>query len=106
MEDLSAPTLCQAANPEARDTVPNDERQARCGLYELAALGNLLDTGSGGRRIAGTAAELAVHENAREEDVVRKLRRLLIAHRDEWRNFVVAQKSESFLNSWLEILQC
>jgi 7-cyano-7-deazaguanine synthase in queuosine biosynthesis len=104
--NLSAPTLRQAADPDARDAGPNDERQAMCGLYELATLGNMLDTDSGGERIADASAELAVHENAREDDVARKLRRLLIAHREEWRNFIASQKSESFLNSWLEILQC
>ena len=75
-------------------------------MYELAALGNLLDTESGAKRIADASAELAVHENAREEDAVRKLRRLLIVHREEWRNFTATQKGESFLNSWLEVLQC
>ena len=104
--DLSAPTLRQAADPNARNTCSNDERLAMCGLYELATLGNLLNTDSGNKRIADAAAEFAVHENAQEEDVDRKLRNLLIAHRDEWRNFIALQKSESFLNSWLEILQC
>lgn len=104
--NLSAPTLRQAADPDARNTGPNDERQAMCGLYELAALGNLLDTDYGGKRIADASAELAAHENAQEVDVVGKLRGLLVAHREEWRNFVAAQKSESFLNSWLEVLQC
>jgi 7-cyano-7-deazaguanine synthase in queuosine biosynthesis len=104
--NLSAPTLRQAAAPDARDTVPNDERQAKCGLYGLAALGNLLNTDSGGKRIADASAELAVFEDAPEADVVGKLRRLLFTHREEWRNFIASQKSESFLNSWLEMLQC
>jgi hypothetical protein len=75
-------------------------------VYDLAALGTLLDTDSGGKRIADASAELAAHENAREEDAVRKLPRLLIVHREEWRNFTATQKGESFLNSWLEVLQC
>ena len=104
--NLSAPSLCQAANPGFRPTVTNDERQAKCGVYDLAALGSLLDTDAGGKRIADASAELAVHENAREGDVARKLGRLLIAHREEWRNFIAAQKSDSFLKRWLEILQC
>lgn len=104
--NLSAPTLNRAADSGTRDTVPNDECQAKCGLYELATLGNLLDTDSGNRRIADAAAELAFHRNAQEEDIVARLRRMLAAHREEWRNFIASQKSESFLNSWLEILQC
>jgi hypothetical protein len=104
--NLSASTLDQAADPGSRDTQPNDERQAKCGVYDLATLGNLLDTEFGGKRIANASAELAIHENVREEDVARKLRRLLSAHREEWRNFIASQKRESFLNNWLEILQC
>ena len=104
--NLSARTLSEAADSGARDTVPNDECQARCGLYELATLGKLLDTESGNRRVADAAAELAFHRNAPEEDIVIKLRSMLIAHREEWRNFVATQKSGSFMNSWLEMLQC
>jgi hypothetical protein len=104
--NLSAPTLRQAAASGARDTVPNDEHQAKCGLYQLAALGNLLNSDSGGKRIANRSAELAAHGGTLQEDVARKLRRLLVAHRDEWRAFVAAQGSESFLNKWLEIVQC
>lgn len=98
--------LRQAAASGARDTVPNDEHQAKCGLYQLAALGNLLNSDSGGKRIANRSAELAAHGGTLQEDVARKLRRLLVAHRDEWRAFVAAQGSESFLNKWLEIVQC
>src|ERR1017187_2513091 len=104
--NLSAPTLRQAAAPDARDTVPNDEHQAMCGLYELAALGNLLNTDSGGRRVADASAEFAAHEGTPQEDVDGRLRRLLVAHRDEWHASIASQKSESFLNGWLETLQC
>lgn len=104
--NLSAPSLSQAASPGARRTVSNDENQAKCGMYDLAVLGNLLRTDSGDRRISDAAAELASNEGAQEEDVARNLRRLLGAHREEWRTFIAAQKSESFLNKWLEIVQC
>ena len=104
--NLSAPNMRLAANPSARATVCNDERQAKCGVYDLNALGNIPGTDSGDQRIADAAAKLADHESAPKDDVARKLRRLLVAHREEWQTFVAAQKSESFLNKWLEILQC
>jgi hypothetical protein len=104
--NLSAPSLCKAASPGARCTVHNDERQAMCGVYDLAALGNLLGSDSGEQRISYASSELASHEGALKEDVARTLRRLLVKHRDEWRNFIAAQKSESFLSKWLEIVQC
>jgi 7-cyano-7-deazaguanine synthase in queuosine biosynthesis len=104
--NLSAPSLRQAAEASTRDTVLNDERQAKCGVYDLTALANLLDTEVGDKRINYASAELAAHEGAQEADVVRKLRRLLEAHREEWRAFIAAQKSESFLKKWLEMLQC
>jgi 7-cyano-7-deazaguanine synthase in queuosine biosynthesis len=104
--NLSAPNMRLAANPNARATVSNDERQAKCGVYDLNALGNIPGTDSGDQRIRDAAAELADHESAQKDDVARKLRRLLLAHREEWRTFVTTQKSESFLNNWLEILQC
>jgi hypothetical protein len=103
---LSAPSMHLAANANTRATVRNDERQARCGVYDLNALGNIPGTSSGDQRITDAAAELADHENAPKDDIARKLRRLLVVHRDEWRTFVAAQKSESFLNKWLEVLQC
>lgn len=104
--NLSAPSMRLATNPNNRDTVSNDERQAKCGVYDLNALGNLPGTDSGEQRIAGAASELAHHESAQKDEVARKLRRLLVAHREEWQTFVAAQKSESFLNKWVEILQC
>jgi 7-cyano-7-deazaguanine synthase in queuosine biosynthesis len=104
--NLHAPTLRQASGPNARDTGANDERQAKCGAFDLNTLGNLLRTAFGDSRISNASAELAAHEGAPPEDVERKLRRLLVAHRDEWRAFVAAQESESFLNKWMEILQC
>jgi hypothetical protein len=103
--NLSAPTLRLAADPGARDTGPDDERQAKCGAFDLSALGNLLGTALGNNRISHASAEL-VHEGTLQEDVAGRLRRLLVAHRDEWHAFVAAQKSESFLIKWLEILQC
>jgi hypothetical protein len=54
--NLSAPSLPQAAIPGARHTVSNDENQAKCGVYDLATLGNLLRTDSGDRRISYAAA--------------------------------------------------
>jgi 7-cyano-7-deazaguanine synthase in queuosine biosynthesis len=104
--NLSAPSLRQAADASARNTGPNDERQAKCGLYDLNALGNLLATDSGNERISDASAELAIHEGTPREIVAGNLRRLLVAHREEWRTLIAAQKSESFPNKWLEILQC
>jgi 7-cyano-7-deazaguanine synthase in queuosine biosynthesis len=103
--NLSAPTLREAAASDARETVPNDERQAKCGVYDLAALGNLPNTDSGRRRVADKSAEFAAHQGTPQGDVDGRLNRLLVAHRDEWRNFVASQKSESFLKGWLETLQ-
>jgi hypothetical protein len=102
--NLSAPSLRQAADASARDTVLDDERQAKCGVYDLTALANLIATDVGDKRITCASAELAAHEGAQEVDVARNLRRLLAAHREEWRTFIAAQKSESFLNKWMEIL--
>jgi 7-cyano-7-deazaguanine synthase in queuosine biosynthesis len=104
-QDLSAPTLAQAACFGARATSSNDERQAKCGAFDLhllAALGTRVD----GNQISDASSELAAHKGAPREDVARSLRRLLAAHRDEWRAFMAAQNSESFLNKWLERLQC
>jgi hypothetical protein len=69
-------------------------------------MGNMLGTGSGSKRISDASAEFAAHEGTQREDVAGRLRRLIVAHRDEWRAFVAAQGSESFLNKWLELLQC
>ena len=104
--NLSAPSLCRAANLSDRDTVLNDERQAKCGVYDLAAFANLLGTDFGDKRITYASAELAAHGGAKEVAVARNLRRLLAAHREEWFAFIAAQKSESFLKKWLEIIQC
>jgi 7-cyano-7-deazaguanine synthase in queuosine biosynthesis len=104
--NLSAPTLRLAANPGARDTKPDDERQAKCAAFDLNALGNILGTVVGENRIAHASAELAAHNGTLQEDVFGRLRRLLAAHRREWRAFAAAQKSESFLNKWLETLEC
>ncbi len=104
-QNLAAPTLQAAAVAGARDAVVNDERQAQCGAFDLNALANL-GTTSGDNRICDAAADLATQEGMPLEDVARRLRRLMVAHRDEWRTFVAAQGSESFLNKWLEILQC
>jgi hypothetical protein len=104
--NLSAPSLYQAADPDFRDTGLNDKRHAVGGVCDLNALGNLLGTEVGEKRISDKSEDFAVHEGKRKEQVARDLRRLLIAHREEWRSFIAAQKSESFLNKWLEILQC
>jgi 7-cyano-7-deazaguanine synthase in queuosine biosynthesis len=104
--NLSAPSLREAADVRARDTVLNDERQAKCGVYDLAALANLIGTDVGDKRITYASGELAAHEGTQEVDAARNLRRLLAAHRDEWRTFIAARKGESFLNRWLGILLC
>jgi len=104
--NLSAPTLREAAAPGGRDAKPNDERQAKCGALDLNALGNMVDTDPGRRRIADASVELANHQNDPQEEVARRLRRLMVAHRDEWRAFIAAQKGDSFLNNCLEMLRC
>lgn len=104
--NLCAPRMSEATSPGSRATKPDDERHAKCGASDLAALGNLPGSDFGDKRIAHASAELEILEGAEMEDVSRKLRRLLVAHREEWQTFVAAQKGESFLKKWLEILQC
>ena len=74
--NLSAPNMRLATNPNTRSTVSNDERQAKCGVYDLNALANIPGTDSGDQRITDAAAELADHEDAQRDEIVRKLRRL------------------------------
>lgn len=105
-ENLSAQNMGAAAAAGTRKTRPNDERQAKCGFHDLNALANLLEMGSGHKRVFDLAGDLAIHEGARQEDVASKLSQPIVAHRDEWRAFVGAQNSESFLNGWVETLRC
>lgn len=105
-QNLAAPTMCGAANPEGRATTPNDELQAMCGFYDLATLASLAGTASGKQRISSAAWELAAHENISVQDAEARLDRLLAAHAKEWHNFISAQPCQSFLRRWLEALQC
>jgi hypothetical protein len=103
---LSAPSLTLAATSGARNVGPSDERQAMCGVYDLAALANLSVTDSGNERIALASSQLRAHGGLQTDDPATDLRRLLDSHRSEWKTFVALQKSESFLHKWMEVLQC
>ena len=51
------------------------------------------------------AHELALADNERDHTVEKNLRRLLVAHRDEWNAFVGAQGAGSFLAQWMSELR-
>lgn len=46
--------------------------------------------------------EIAQATNASEQDTSANLRKLLLKHSEEWRDFVNAQGKNSFINGWLE----
>jgi hypothetical protein len=102
--NLSAPSLSEAAQFGARSTSTNDQRQAMCGTYDLATLGNLLRDDD--ERIANASAEFAAQRGESVEEVATSIRRLLTMHQEEWRTFVAAQGCESFLNRWQEAVTC
>jgi hypothetical protein len=47
-------------------------------------------------------SQIATAVGESHEEILKKLRRMLATHADEWRAFLFAQGKESFLKSWMD----
>ena len=105
-EDLSAPSLSEAAVSGARATDKNDERQAKCAVSELARLAGVPGSTRENRLLAKASFELDRLPGIPDGQISDRIRRLLAQHQNEWWAFVASHAKESFINQWLDVIQC
>ncbi len=86
--DLRAPSLDAAMHQKAdRETTANDRDIANHGVLAMAELAAQADTRVGNHAVEQSAFEIADARTGDGGRVLRELRRLLNAHRDEWMQF-------------------
>lgn len=98
---LGASSLA-AAGPNG--ATENDERYARCGVLALEELARLARDAQSATRWAAVDLSAVLDDDA--DEIGRKLDRFLMAHRDEWDEFVAAQGPASFLARLRDEARC
>lgn len=98
---LQATSLETAAAMGARATSNDDLKHLRHGALCMEDMARLCDDDQE-MVVRQVAADLASRQSEVDENV-RRLRRLVKAHADEWRTFVAAQGAESFLQRFMEV---